>query len=79
MEALGLKTWPGKAKVAGTFLSIGGAMILTFYKGVEFDFLSTKIDLLHQGDTWQQPNKRLRTMFWALCWGLVTGYLCRPD
>ncbi|KAL1557798.1 WAT1-related protein-like protein [Salvia divinorum] len=48
MEALGLKTWPGKAKVIGTFVSIGGAMLLTFYKGVEFDFLSTKIDLVHK-------------------------------
>ncbi|XP_041994179.1 WAT1-related protein At1g09380-like [Salvia splendens] len=48
MEALGLKTWTGKAKVIGTFVSIGGAMLLTFYKGVEFNFLSTKIDFLHR-------------------------------
>lgn len=48
MEALGLKTWTGKAKVIGTFVSIGGAMLMTFYKGVEFDFLSTKIDFLHR-------------------------------
>ncbi|XP_047973234.1 WAT1-related protein At1g25270-like [Salvia hispanica] len=72
MEALGLKTWPGKAKVVGTLLSIGGAMLLTFYKGVEFDFLSTKIDFLHRGGhvapTEQKPGNNVM--------GLVLGLAC---
>ncbi|KAH6827167.1 hypothetical protein C2S53_019230 [Perilla frutescens var. hirtella] len=48
MEALGLKTMAGKAKLLGTFLSIGGAMLLTFYKGCEINILSTHFDLLHK-------------------------------
>ncbi|XP_041994180.1 WAT1-related protein At1g68170-like [Salvia splendens] len=69
MEALGLKTWPGKAKVAGTFFSIGGAMLLTFYKGVELDFLSTKINFLHQrGDVAPTKQKAQNNVL-----GLVLG------
>ncbi|KAK0589949.1 hypothetical protein LWI29_020497 [Acer saccharum] len=37
----------GKAKVLGTLMGIGGAMLLTFYKGVEINISSTHIDLLH--------------------------------
>lgn len=48
MEALGLKTMAGKAKLMGTFLGIGGAMLLTFYKGFEINLLSTHVDLLHK-------------------------------
>ncbi|XP_057788889.1 WAT1-related protein At1g25270-like [Salvia miltiorrhiza] len=48
LEALGLKTMAGKAKLMGTLLSIGGAMLLTFYKGFEVNFLSTHIDLLQK-------------------------------
>lgn len=32
----------------GTLMGIGGAMILTFYKGVEIDIWSTPVDLLHR-------------------------------
>ncbi|KAL1557799.1 WAT1-related protein-like protein [Salvia divinorum] len=72
MEALGLKTWPGKAKVMGTFLSIGGAMLLTFYKGVEFDFLSTKIDFLQRGgDVAATEQKSGNNVM-----GLVLGLAC---
>lgn len=54
MEALGLKTAAGKAKLSGTFLSIGGAMLLTFYKGRQVNLWSTHanlLDLLHKGQT----------------------------
>ena len=47
MESLAIRTNVGKAKVLGTILSIGGAMILTFYKGVEMNIWSTNINLLH--------------------------------
>ncbi|KAH7833518.1 hypothetical protein Vadar_007108 [Vaccinium darrowii] len=49
MERLGFGTWAGKAKVVGTFLCIGGAMLLTFYKGAEINLWSTRVDLLHKG------------------------------
>ncbi|KAK9286564.1 hypothetical protein L1049_014963 [Liquidambar formosana] len=49
MERLRFGTLAGKAKVLGTLMGIGGAMILTFYKGVEIDIWSTHIDLLHNG------------------------------
>lgn len=54
MEALGLKTAAGKAKLSGTLLSIGGAMLLTFYKGFQVNLWSTNVnllDLLHKGQT----------------------------
>ncbi|KAL3724112.1 hypothetical protein ACJRO7_036176 [Eucalyptus globulus] len=37
----------GKAKVLGTLIGIGGAMVLTFYKGFEIRMWSTHVDLLH--------------------------------
>ncbi|KAF5952029.1 hypothetical protein HYC85_009973 [Camellia sinensis] len=48
MERLGLDTMIGKAKVAGTLMCIGGAMLLMFYKGAELNICSTNVDLLHQ-------------------------------
>ncbi|KAL0375960.1 UNVERIFIED_CONTAM: WAT1-related protein [Sesamum calycinum] len=53
MERVGLKTRAGKAKVTGTFMCIGGAMLLTFYKGCEVNIWSTHFDLLHRS---QQPG-----------------------
>ncbi|GER47160.1 nodulin MtN21 /EamA-like transporter family protein [Striga asiatica] len=53
MERLGLNTRAGKAKVAGTVLCIGGAMVLTFYKGCQVNIWSTHFDLLHK---YHQPG-----------------------
>ncbi|XWS41400.1 hypothetical protein CRYUN_Cryun17cG0078700 [Craigia yunnanensis] len=51
MERLGIRTLGGQAKLVGTFLSIGGAMILTFYKGQEINLWSTNINVAkHGGD-----------------------------
>ncbi|RVW85683.1 WAT1-related protein [Vitis vinifera] len=47
MERLAIGTIAGKAKLMGTIMSLGGAMILTFYKGVEIKLWSTNINLLH--------------------------------
>ncbi|KAF8404426.1 hypothetical protein HHK36_009311 [Tetracentron sinense] len=47
LEKLAIRTLRGKAKVAGTVLGLGGAMLLTFYKGVEINLWSTDIDLIH--------------------------------
>ncbi|KZV38176.1 hypothetical protein F511_41768 [Dorcoceras hygrometricum] len=49
MEKLGLKTMAGKAKMMGTFMSIGGAMLLTFYKGFEVKIWSTHVHI-HRTD-----------------------------
>ncbi|XP_042495173.1 WAT1-related protein At1g09380-like [Macadamia integrifolia] len=46
-ERLGIQTLVGKAKLVGTAIGIGGAMVLTFYKGEEINILSTKVDLTH--------------------------------
>ncbi|KAE8694082.1 auxin-induced protein 5NG4-like [Hibiscus syriacus] len=49
MERVGIKRVGGHAKVMGTFLSIGGAMILTFYKGKEIILWSTNINVIEHG------------------------------
>ncbi|KAL3635294.1 hypothetical protein CASFOL_019841 [Castilleja foliolosa] len=48
LERLGLNTKAGNAKVIGTVLCIGGAMLLTFYKGFEVNIWSTHFDLMHK-------------------------------
>ncbi|MBA0802015.1 hypothetical protein Gohar_012347, partial [Gossypium harknessii] len=49
LERLGMKTLAGQAKLWGTLLSIGGAMILTFYKGKELNLWSTNINIVKHG------------------------------
>ncbi|KAG6646703.1 WAT1-related protein At1g68170-like [Carya illinoinensis] len=49
LEKLSLGTIVGKAKVLGTLMGIGGAMLLTFYRGTEINIWSTHVDLLHHG------------------------------
>jgi len=39
-----LKTRVGQAKVLGTLIEIGGAMLLTFYKGLEIKTWLIKLD-----------------------------------
>ncbi|CAN6318970.1 unnamed protein product [Urochloa humidicola] len=45
-EKLAIRTSSGQAKVAGTFLGIGGAMLLTFYKGVDVTPWHSHINLI---------------------------------
>ncbi|CAK9329356.1 unnamed protein product [Citrullus colocynthis] len=47
MEKLNLRKKEGLAKVVGTLVGIGGAMVLTFYKGFEINIWTTHVDLLH--------------------------------
>ncbi|KAI3755262.1 hypothetical protein L1987_55058 [Smallanthus sonchifolius] len=47
MERLGWKTTPGVAKIMGTALGVGGAMLLTFYKGVDLNLWKTNVNLLN--------------------------------
>ncbi|CAH8329833.1 unnamed protein product [Eruca vesicaria subsp. sativa] len=46
LEKLKFGTAVGKAKVFGTLMGIGGAMLFTFYKGFSIDFLKSDINLL---------------------------------
>ncbi|KAF2321269.1 hypothetical protein GH714_038425 [Hevea brasiliensis] len=46
LEKVGLRTMAGKAKVMGTTIGIGGAMLLTFYRGSEINIFRTHIDLM---------------------------------
>ncbi|GAV80282.1 EamA domain-containing protein [Cephalotus follicularis] len=46
LEKLKLRTRESQAKVLGTSIGLGGAMLLTFYNGVEINILSTNVDLL---------------------------------
>ncbi|KAL7104561.1 hypothetical protein ACP275_08G253200 [Erythranthe tilingii] len=46
LEKLDILRSTGKSKVLGTGLGIAGAMILTLYKGIKIDFLSTNVNLL---------------------------------
>ncbi|KAF2321268.1 hypothetical protein GH714_038417 [Hevea brasiliensis] len=46
LEKMGISTLAGKAKVAGTLMGIGGAMLLTFCKGAEIHIWSTHVNLM---------------------------------
>ncbi|XP_012572404.1 WAT1-related protein At1g25270-like isoform X2 [Cicer arietinum] len=47
LEKLNWGIVEGKVKVIGTIVSIGGAMLMTLYKGVEINIWSSKINLMH--------------------------------
>jgi len=46
LESLGIKALSGQAKVLGTLVGVGGAMVLTFYKGGNVNLWSSKLDLI---------------------------------
>ncbi|KAF2295965.1 hypothetical protein GH714_035432 [Hevea brasiliensis] len=61
---MGISTLAGKAKVVGTLMGIGGAMLLTFYKGSEIHIWSTHVNLLklvtpHGGHVAASDNTRV--------------------
>ncbi|XP_019424905.1 PREDICTED: WAT1-related protein At1g25270-like [Lupinus angustifolius] len=47
LEKLNLRAAAGRAKVLGTLIGIGGAMFLTFYKGIKIYIWPFHINLLH--------------------------------
>ncbi|CAL0309532.1 unnamed protein product [Lupinus luteus] len=47
LETLNLRAAGGRAKMIGTITGIGGAMVLTFFKGVEIKMLSFHINLFN--------------------------------
>ncbi|XP_022928858.1 WAT1-related protein At1g25270-like isoform X2 [Cucurbita moschata] len=56
MEKLETRSKEGVAKVAGTLVGIGGAMFLTFYKGIQISIWSTHVDLLRGGHLAHLPQ-----------------------
>ncbi|XP_057788901.1 WAT1-related protein At1g25270-like [Salvia miltiorrhiza] len=76
LEALGLKAMAGKAKLMGTFFSIGGAMLLTFYKGPKVNFLSTNIDLLHKSQTSEGHVAAAHHSSGSMVLGLLLALAC---
>ncbi|XP_049344170.1 WAT1-related protein At1g25270-like [Solanum verrucosum] len=57
LEKLNLKTRGGQAKMLGTLIGIGGAMLLTFYKGLEIKTWSIKLDFKEHMSASQQNQK----------------------
>ncbi|CAI9098508.1 OLC1v1035171C1 [Oldenlandia corymbosa var. corymbosa] len=47
LESLGWHTKAGKAKLFGTLIAIGGAMLFTFYKGPNITIWKTNVNLLN--------------------------------
>ncbi|XP_004485529.1 WAT1-related protein At1g25270-like [Cicer arietinum] len=71
MEKLNLRTKAGKAKIIGTLIGIGGAMVLTFVKGVEIKMGSFHLNLLHhQNGVVSHPHVTIssgKTFLGSLC------------
>ncbi|KAH7685485.1 WAT1-related protein [Dioscorea alata] len=59
LESLDLKTMSGQAKVLGTLIGIGGAMLLTFYKGVQINIWPKSFNIMeaHQGSSHAIPHQ----------------------
>ncbi|KAL8151571.1 hypothetical protein V2J09_021379 [Rumex salicifolius] len=68
MEKLGVRTRSGKAKLMGTVVGIGGAMVLTLYKGLEISLWSTNIHLLsrHSATTLTHQPSATNQIFGSL-------------
>ncbi|KAL6345913.1 hypothetical protein AAG906_025193 [Vitis piasezkii] len=72
LEKLAIRTWAGKAKVTGTLLGIGGAMVLTFYRGPQINIWSTKVHLITPG----MDNRVLGSLLAvASCFSYATWYI----
>ncbi|RDX75930.1 WAT1-related protein, partial [Mucuna pruriens] len=73
LERLKIGTSAGKAKVVGTVIGIGGAMMLTFYKNNEIHIWSTHVNLMKQHI---QPHNVSPTKIWGsfLAFGTCLSY-----
>jgi drug/metabolite transporter (DMT)-like permease len=56
LETFTIRTLSGQAKVLGTILGVGGAMVLTFYKGAPLEIWKTHINLVEHSSTEQQQQ-----------------------
>ncbi|KAJ4827759.1 hypothetical protein Tsubulata_020858, partial [Turnera subulata] len=79
METLSVTSARGLAKVIGSAASIGGAMVLTFYKSVEINLWHTNINLLnhhhHPGDHTLKRETSTRDQVLGLALGLMACLL----
>ncbi|KAI4342014.1 hypothetical protein MLD38_026677 [Melastoma candidum] len=70
LEKLRIRRVEGKAKVVGTLLGLGGAMMFTFYKGVEIHLYPSHVNLLnvhHQVAASSQHHNMLLGSILAFC------------
>ncbi|KAJ6948997.1 hypothetical protein NC651_003109 [Populus alba x Populus x berolinensis] len=63
METLSLNNARGIANVAGTAICIGGAMLLTFYKGIEINIWHTNINLLKYHNNHHQNTAKINERY----------------
>ncbi|KAE9591871.1 hypothetical protein Lal_00039081 [Lupinus albus] len=64
LETLNLRAAGGRAKMTGTIIGIGGAMILTFIKGVQINIFSFHINLFnHKNSNVVHPQVSSHGMF----------------
>ncbi|KAM7470390.1 hypothetical protein LguiA_008573 [Lonicera macranthoides] len=73
LEKLGWRTAAGKAKVLGTLVGLGGAMILTFYKGPQISLL-TNVELPHKSQT-RGTNPQVWSNAISCFWTVVSAML----
>ncbi|RDY08287.1 WAT1-related protein [Mucuna pruriens] len=74
LEKSNLGTLGGRAKLVGTLTGIGGAMILTFYKGRRLFVWSTHIDLLHHAASAHGAQSDSRLWGCMLAFGAALSY-----
>ncbi|OIT32182.1 PREDICTED: WAT1-related protein At1g68170-like isoform X1 [Nicotiana attenuata] len=74
-ENLSFEKASGKAKVMGTMICIGGAMVLTLYKGIEVHMWPIKIDLLHHSNE-AMSHKKLPATFALGIVLAITSCIC---
>ncbi|KAM0946247.1 putative EamA domain-containing protein [Dioscorea sansibarensis] len=74
LESLKLKTMSGQAKVLGTLLGIGGAMLLTFYKGAKINIWPKSFNIMkgHQGTSHAIPHPDQDTLVKGLMLALAS-------
>ncbi|KAL0700024.1 hypothetical protein Bca4012_056146 [Brassica carinata] len=56
MDTLQLRSNEGRAKLLGTLLGVGGALVFVFYKGFELHIWSTNVDLLRSSNAGQSSG-----------------------
>ncbi|CAI9098497.1 OLC1v1035161C3 [Oldenlandia corymbosa var. corymbosa] len=74
LESVGWHTRAGKAKVFGTIIGIGGAMLFTFYKGPNITVWKTNVNLLNILPSHHQTSPKTQHSNQAL--GTILAFLC---
>lgn len=70
LEKLSLQTTPGKVKIIGIVMGMGGAMVFNLYRGKEINVWSTHVDLLHtHGEP--EPHTASHRSSQSLLWGCM--------